>query len=317
MTAKKVTARKEGKRRRPQRRGLGRFFFRGLVTLLPVILTLIVFGLLFQFVNQYVTAPINRAIYWSLDHNALGWQGLERLGIDPFDRAYLEEASLPVYLQDIARNTGADSDIFRDALRVHREDHLSFLRDFGELGINGDRLRSDVKGVVHPLVGVLVSILLVFWLGWVAGAFVGRKLLARLDRAMHLIPVVKSVYPYSKQLVEFFFAEKDYDFDTVVSVPYPSEGLWSIGFVTSSSLKTLRSETGIDLVSVFVPSSPMPMTGYTIFVDPRRLVPIPISVDEALRITMTGGVLIPPHERVDSDKDRDLLGATEDDGESP
>jgi uncharacterized membrane protein len=110
---------------------------------------------------------------------------------------------------------------------------------------------------------------------------------------------VKSVYPYSKQLVEFFFAEKQIEFDTVVAIPYPSPGIWSIAFITSSSLKTLREETGKELVSAFVPSSPMPMTGYTVFIEPDRIIPLPISIDEALRITMTGGVLIPPNEKVD------------------
>ena len=290
------------KKKRPQRRGLGTFFLRGVVTLLPVVLTLVVFGLLFQFVKQYVTQPINRVIYWSLEHTAPGWSGLERLGIDPLARAYLDESRLPVPLRDLASSTpgGTSSQVFRDTLASHRLDHMSFVRDFDQLGIDDERLRSDVQAVVHPLIGVLVSVLLVLWLGWLAGAFVGRKLVMRIDRALHVIPVFKSVYPYSKQLVEFFFAEKELEFDTVVCVPYPSKGLWSLGFVTSSSMKTLRRETQVDLISVFIPSSPMPMTGYTIFVEASRVIPIPISVDEALRITMTGGVLIPPAERVGS-----------------
>ena len=288
------------------RSGLGRFFLRGLVTVLPVILTLVVFGLLFQFVKQYVTAPINSAIYWSLEHNSLGWKGLRALGIEPYDREYLVEEKLPPDLRDLARAQGAGSPEFGDALARHREEAFGFFVDLDELGIDSERLRSHVTGVVHPVVGVLVSVLLVLWLGWVAGAFLGRKIVARLDRALHVIPVVKSVYPYTKQLVEFFFAERNFEFDTVVAVPYPSKGLWSVGFVTSSALRTLRRETGLRLVSVFVPSSPMPMTGYTVFLEADRLVPIPISVDEALRITMTGGVLIPPKELVDSET-RDFL----------
>ena len=64
-------------------------------------------------------------------------------------------------------------------------------------------------------------------------------------------------------------------------------------------MKTLREETGKELISAFVPSSPMPMTGYTVFIEADRVIPLPISIDEALRITMTGGVLIPPQEKVD------------------
>ena len=120
-------AQKAKRKRKPQRRGLGGFFLRGIVTLLPVILTLVVFGLLFQFVKQYVTRPINRAIYWSLEHTAAGWGGLESLGIDPLDRQYLDESLLPVYLRDLARSSaeGTGSRAFQDALVAHREEHLS------------------------------------------------------------------------------------------------------------------------------------------------------------------------------------------------
>jgi hypothetical protein len=79
-----------------------------------------------------------------------------------------------------------------------------------------------------------------------------------------------------------------------VAVPYPSEGLWSIAFLTGSSFKSLREATGEELVTVFVPSSPMPMTGWTIHVRASRVVPLPISVDDAFAATVSGGVLVPP-----------------------
>lgn len=292
---------KRGKKksaRGASRRGLTGFFLRGLITLAPVLLTLIAFGLAFQMVNRYVTGPINKAIYWSLEGNDLGWRALRRMGIDPFDQKYLDTTNLPVQVQDEARR-GFSSESFKHALEIYRAQHDSFFKDLGDLAIQRDRLRADVQTVVHPLIGVLISLLLVLWLGWLVGGFVGRKIVSRLDQAMHVIPVVKSVYPYSKQLVEFFFADKQLEFDTVVALPYPSRGLWSIGFVTGSGLSTLREETGERLVSVFVPSSPMPMTGYTIFVPFENLIPMTISVDEALRITMTGGVIVPPSELVD------------------
>lgn len=290
---------KRRKERAP--RGLAGFFFRGLVTVLPVALTVVVFGLVLQGLNQYVVGPINRAIYWSLEHNAVGWKGLEWIGINPLDRRYLDESSLPVDLRDLARASpaGTADPAFQQGLAAHRARHLGLIRDFEDLAIDPTRLRNDVKAAVNPLVGVVVSLLIVIWLGWLVGGFLGRKLMQRVDRALHVIPIVKSVYPYSKQLVDFFFADKELDFDTVVAVPYPSPGIWSIAFVTSNSLKTLRDETGEKLVTCFVPSSPMPMTGYTIFIAASRVVPLQMSVDEALRITMTGGVLIPPQERVE------------------
>lgn len=277
------------------RDGLASFFFRGVVTLLPVVLTLVVFGLLFQMVNRYVTGPINAVIYWSLERNAVGWKALDALGIDPLSSDYLDPELLPLELRRLANNS---SEGFTEALSVYRHEHLGFLRDPFDLAIRADRLREDVKKRVHPLVGVVLSVLLVLWLGWVVGGFVGRRLMQHVDRTMTLIPVVKSVYPYSKQLVEFFFAKKKIEFDTVVAVPYPSEGFWALAFVTNGSMRTIDRVSGKELVCVFLPSSPMPMTGYTMFVEAERVIALPISVDEAIRTIMTGGVLIPPQERV-------------------
>ncbi|MEQ1894972.1 MAG: DUF502 domain-containing protein [Planctomycetota bacterium] len=236
------------------------FFFKGLVTLLPVGLTLVVFGLLFQMVNRYVTGPINAVIYWSLERNAVGWQALGWIGIDPLASDYLATELLPVDLQSLASTSPE---------------------------------------------GVLLSLLLVLWLGWLVGGFVGRRFMQHVDRTMTLIPVVKSVYPHSKQLVEFFFEKKKLEFDTVVAVPYPSEGFWAIAFVTNGSLRSLDEATGKELLAVFLPSSPMPMTGWTVFVDSKRVVRLPLTVDEAVRIIMTGGVLLPPQELVA----RSLTGA--------
>lgn len=315
---KKKRSKKSRLKPKPARKrsGLGRFFLRGLITVAPVLLTVVVFGLLYQMVNRYFTGPINSAIYWSLEGNSFGWQALSRLGIEPYDKAYLDPTLLPLDLQDVARTApeGFSDPTFLNALRMHRHENETFLRDLEELCIHRARLRSEVQAHVHPLVGVIVSLLVVLWLGWMVGGFLGRRMVARLDQTMHLIPIVKSIYPYSKQLVEFFLAEKKLEFDTVVAVPYPSPGIWSLGFVTSNALKTLRAETGKDLVSVFVPSSPMPMTGYTVFIDAARLVPLPMSVDEALRVTMTGGVLVPPQEKPDEGTEipEQLLKNTED-----
>ena len=81
--------------------------------------------------------------------------------------------------------------------------------------------------------------------------------------------------------------------------------------ITSSAMKTLREATGKTLVTVFIPSSPMPMTGYTTFVPAEKVIPVPISVDEALRVTMSGGVLIPPREKIRSQPLDDVTQARE------
>lgn len=273
------------------------FFLRGLIALLPIVFTVTILIAAYGFVTQYVTGPVNGVIYWSLEHNAAGWRALDAMGVNPLDHEFISK-ELPRGLEDHLRARGLtpESREYSATLAEYRSNNMSFLRDLPALAIDADDLHDRVAQRVPAVVGLVVSLLLVLTLGSLAGGFVGRSVLRRTERAMHLIPVVRSIYPYTKQLVDFFLAEKHHEFDTVVAVPYPNKGLISIGFVTSAGLKSLRERTGKNLVSVFVPSSPMPMTGYTIFIPAEELTPLPFSVDEALRTLVSGGVLIPVHE---------------------
>lgn len=275
------------------------FFLRGIITILPAVLTLFLLVTVVQFAQNYVTTPINSTIYWLLEGNALGWQVLDAVEIDPLDEGFLDPEALPPDLREALDEHKLDSDEFRSALLFYREPNLDLFRDLHELAINPYKLRREVKAVVHPMVGVLVSLLLILTLGYFASGFLGRRAIASVDRAMQNLPIIRSVYPYAKQLVEFFAAEKSFDFDTVVAAPYPSEGVWAIAFVTSSGLRTIHEELGDRYVSVFVPTSPMPATGFTVFIREDRLIPLPLSVDEALRITVSAGVLIPSSEKVE------------------
>lgn len=288
--------------RRPGRRKRNRlqaFFVRGLITVLPVLFTVFILVAAFRFVDGYVTGPVNSVIYWGLEKNGAGWQALEWLGIDPHAETFLAD-KFPRRLQErlASRNLTSDDPEYFELIEEWRREEEHFIKDFDDLAIDGEALHNAVALRIPPLVGLVVSVLLVLTLGSLAGGFLGRSILQRGERFFAKIPLVRSIYPYTKQLVDFFLAERAFDFDTVVAVPYPRRGLFSMGFVTSSALKTLREHTGDNLISMFIPSSPMPMTGYTIFVPVEDVVPLPITVDEALRTIVSGGVLIPPHEVV-------------------
>ena len=276
------------------------FFLRGLIALLPIVFTATILVAAYGFVTQYVTGPVNGVIYWSLEYNAVGWRALSAMGVDPLDHEFISK-DLPRGFEDYLQSHEVlvTDPEFSATLADYRRENMHFLRDLPALVIDADDLHSRVAQRLPPFVGLIASLLLVLTLGSLAGGFVGRSVLRRTERAMHLIPIVRSIYPYTKQLVDFFLAEKHHEFDTVVAVPYPNKGLISIGFVTSAGLKSLRERTGKNLVSVFVPSSPMPMTGYTIFIPAEELTPLPFSVDEALRTLVSGGVLIPAHEETD------------------
>jgi len=254
------------------------FFLRGIVAILPAMLTIFVFVFIVQFAERYVTGPINSFIYAALERNAAGWAILDTLSIDPESDEFLDIDSLPPRLQELRERDGLESSAFRDALNEHRADGYGLLYTLDELGIHKEKLRDTVKGAVHPVVGVVVA--------WV-------------DSILSQVPVVRSVYPYAKQFVEYFLSDSELEFDTVVAAPYPGPGVWCIAFVTSPGMRTVHDALGGRYVSCFVPTSPMPATGYTVFIEASRLIPLPITVDEALRTTISAGVLIPQHESVD------------------
>jgi uncharacterized membrane protein len=286
-----------------------KFFLRGLLTLLPVVFTVFILVTAWGFVTRYVTGPVNSVLYWGLERNALGWEALRAIGVEPYDEALLDPQALPLELQDRLRELGSTDADFRAELAAWRDAREGFLRRPADLAIHGGRLRRDVSARVPSVIGLLLSVLLVLSLGSLAGGYLGARLLARAESALHVIPVVRSIYPYTKQLVDFFLAESKLEFDTVVALPYPRSGLWSLGFITSSGLRTLREHSGRNVVSVFVPSSPMPMTGYTIFAPAEDLIPMPFTVDEALRVIVSGGVLTPPQEAVAEDARAALVAA--------
>lgn len=284
-----------------QKKSFALFFLRGLGALLPLVLTIFIFVTLINFARTYVTKPINNTIYWSLEGNSVGWKALRKLGINPYDVEYLDIENLPTEPTNLKlkeQEVGRHDPDFQAGLRDERLANEGFFCDLEDLWIDEEHLRDDVSSAVHPLIGLLLSMLLVIWLGWILTGFFGRRLLAKFDQGLLAIPGIRAVYPYAKQLVEFFISDSELEFDTVVAVPYPNKYIYSLGFVTSQSLKTLREATGVELVSIFIPSSPMPMTGYTIHVPREILIRIPITIDEALRITVSGGVLIPPAEFV-------------------
>lgn len=152
--------------------------------------------------------------------------------------------------------------------------------------------------VSEYLIAVVVTIVLIILIGFFARNIIGRQLVSTTDRIMKRVPVVNLVYPYAKQVVDFFFAEqKQIEFDHVVAVEWPREGCYQLGFVTSDGLRSLTTETGRAFTTVFVPMSPLPMTGFTVFVPAEQVEQVDLSVEDAVMVILSGGVLTPPDQQ--------------------
>ena len=119
-----------------------------------------------------------------------------------------------------------------------------------------------------------------------------------VERGFFRVPVVKQVYPYVKQVTDFLLSERKVEFSRVVAVEYPRKGIWSMGLVTGPGLRTLTRSVRTDLLTVFIPSSPTPVTGYTITVRQDEVIDLPLSIDDALRFTVSGGVIVPASQEL-------------------
>jgi len=143
-----------------------------------------------------------------------------------------------------------------------------------------------------PVIGFLVAAVFVCVIGLLLASFIGRRLWRMVEAVITSIPLVKQIYPYVKQVTDYVFGERRMDFSQVVAVQYPRKGIWSVGFVTGPPIRDL-GEMSDGLMTVFIPSSPTPFTGYVITVPREDAVDLSITIDQALRYIVSGGVITP------------------------
>jgi uncharacterized membrane protein len=253
-----------------------RFFVRGLVILLPSVLTLWILFKAYQFVDSAIAEPINGWVRLAIARATPAWEPLQ-LRFEPTEQAidelYLQRYSPPLPLP-------GEKNVRRDKIR--KELRVLAIRDWW-------------RGHWYlDLIGLVVAIVTVYVAGRLLGGFVGRRLYKRLEDFITTLPVFRQVYPHVKQVVDFLFSdERSMRFSRVVGVQYPRRGIWSVGFVTGERGPGPLARVAGNVVTVFVPSSPTPFTGYTITVSRDEVIEIPMSVEEAIRFVVSGGVLTP------------------------
>ncbi|MCX5654904.1 MAG: DUF502 domain-containing protein [Planctomycetota bacterium] len=146
-------------------------------------------------------------------------------------------------------------------------------------------------------VGVVVAVVGLCALAYLVGTFLGARFVRFIERSLMRLPLAKNIYPGAKQVSEFFFSERKVDFSRVVAIEFPRKGMWMAGFVTGKGFQALSRKSGQELLSVFVPFSPVPVTGYTVMVSKEDVVDLPITVDEAFQYMLSAGVIMPQAER--------------------
>ncbi|MBI4949634.1 MAG: DUF502 domain-containing protein [Deltaproteobacteria bacterium] len=150
---------------------------------------------------------------------------------------------------------------------------------------------------VHvPGLGIIVTLVLVLLVGVIATNFFGKRLLGIGEKVLLKIPVLRIVYNATKQFMETFFTKEHQGFRRVVLIEFPRAGLYSIGFVTSRPSGEIKEKVGDEMISVFIPTTPNPTTGFFILVSEKDVITLSMRVEDAFKIIMTGGMVFPNNE---------------------
>jgi len=155
----------------------------------------------------------------------------------------------------------------------------------------------NLFGFRIPGLGVILTFVLLFTTGALAANFFGKRLIESWERLLSRIPLVSWVYGGVKQVAETLLSPQAQAFRKVLLLEYPRPGIWSIGFQTAATLDEVQARTDKDVICVFVPTTPNPTSGFIMLVPKDDVIELDMSVDEALRMIISLGVVVPEWRR--------------------
>jgi uncharacterized membrane protein len=144
-----------------------------------------------------------------------------------------------------------------------------------------------------PGLGVILTFLVLFITGMLAANFVGRYVVGGWESLLDRIPIVRTIYGGAKNFAEIVFSDSNDSFKQVLLIEYPRKGIYSLAFQTSSELGEVQGRTGEAVVCCFVPTTPNPTSGFVIMVPRRDIKVLDMDVDEALKMIISLGVVVP------------------------
>lgn len=168
-----------------------------------------------------------------------------------------------------------------------------------------------------PGLGLIILIVFLVMVGAFAAGFLGRFAVRTGENLLARMPVIRSVYGAVKQIFETVLATKSTAFRQVVLVEYPRRGIWAIGFVSGITEGEVQNLTEDELINVFLPTTPNPTSGFLLFVPRRDLVVLSMTVEEGIKMVVSGGIVTPVDPRPAEERKVPILASTEIDAPPP
>jgi uncharacterized membrane protein len=156
-----------------------------------------------------------------------------------------------------------------------------------------DGLHPILVSVLNFVVGLAVPLLSILFIGLMARNIAGRWLLDFGERLLQAIPLAGSIYKTLKQLLETILRDSSGKFRRVVLVEYPRRGIWSLGFVTGAIGKEVQSHFSSEMLSVFIPTTPNPTTGWYAVVPESEVITLSMPIEDAFKVIISGGIVTP------------------------
>ena len=148
-----------------------------------------------------------------------------------------------------------------------------------------------VLGFPIPFFGVIVGIFILLVTGMLAANLFGRRLVSFWESILGRIPLVRTIYTSVKQVLETLFTSGSKSFRKVVLVEYPRKDIWCIGFLSNKGLESACEKSGRSLMSVFIPTTPNPTSGFIVMFPEEDIIELDLSVEDAFKYIISMGVV--------------------------
>ena len=246
-------------------------------------------------INNYVLVPIE-----GLAENTIVWsiKEIKQQVPDKADRQFDETGRVMSFLHDSqvyveVNDKWIPSHIKQSVDEIALEEHpataIGYYREYV-------RIKWLRREYTIPIF-LMVFILFLYFIGKVLAAGAGNFLWGIFERVINGLPIIRTVYSAAKQVTDFVFKEQEVEFTRVVAIQYPRKGIWSMGFVTGESFLDIRSAANEPVLSVLMPTSPMPATGFTVTIPKSETIDLNITVDQAIQFCVSCGVVVPAHQQ--------------------
>lgn len=148
-----------------------------------------------------------------------------------------------------------------------------------------------------PGLGLIVLVIALMLVGSLTAGFFGRLWIRFSERILAQMPIIRNVYSAVKQILETVLAQQSNAFREAVLIEYPRKGIWSIGFITGRTKGEVQDVTPEECINIFIPTTPNPTSGFLLFVPKKDITPLSMSVEEAIKMVISGGIVTPADKR--------------------